>query len=374
MRSRILLGLGILAALTAVGTAVFFEQLVIMAMDPGVPFDANAAPRAPEYTHPDAWSALPARDDAADAALPELPAGNQATAPVDVFYVHPTSYVGASWNGAIEDRALNAATDKVATRIQASAFNACCAVYAPRYRQANGTAFTRPSPDGQLAVDLAYRDVREAFRHFLGEYSHGRPFILASHSQGSALARRLLREEITGTPLRDRLVVAYLIGAPLTEQALAREAPDIPVCTAEAQTGCVVGWNARAPGFAPGKLEFREALDTSAETRVCVNPLTWRDDGMPAGAARSLGAVFLDAEPPSLIPGFASAQCRGGTLVVTEIGEAPRDFMSRLLDHALGAGNYHPIEYQIFFVNLRHNANTRVAAYLKGRAAPQIAE
>lgn len=374
MRSRILLGVCTVTALTAVATAVFFERLVIMAMAPGVPFDANAAPRAPEYANPAAWSALPARDDAADGALPELPAGDQATAPVDAFYVHPTSYIGASWNGSIEDRALNAATDKVATRIQASAFNACCAVYAPRYRQANGTAFTRPTPDSQLALDLAYRDVREAFRRFLSEYSHGRPFLLASHSQGSVLARRLLREEITGTPLRDRLVVAYLIGAPLTEQALAREAPDIPVCTAETQTGCVVGWNARAPGFAPGKLEAREALDAPTETRVCVNPLTWRDDGMPAEAARNLGAVFLDAEPPWWIPGFASAQCRGGTLVVSEIGAAPRDFMSRLLDHALGAGNYHPIEYQAFFVNLRHNANDRVAAYLKSHAGARSAE
>jgi hypothetical protein len=373
MRSRILLGVGIVTAIAVVTTALFFEHLVIMVMDPGVPFDANAAPRAPDYENPDAWSAVPARDDAADAALPELPARNQATAPVDVFYVHPTSYIGGSWNGPIDDPALNAATDKVATRIQASAFNACCAIYAPRYRQANGTAFTRPTPDSQLALDLAYRDVREAFRLFLDKYSHGRPFILASHSQGSVLARRLLREEITGSR-RHRLVVAYLIGAPLTEQALLREAPDIHVCTAETQTGCVVSWNARAPGFESGKLEFQDAFGAPTEARVCVNPLTWRDDGAPAGAALNEGAVFLETEQPSLMPGFASAQCSGGTLVVSEIGKPPRDFMSRLLDHALGAGNYHPIEYQIFFVNLRRNANARVAAYLQRGAALQITE
>ena len=64
---------------------------------------------------------------------------DQRHAPVDVFYVHPTSYVGARWNGPVDDPALNEATDRVATRIQASAFNGCCAVWAPRYRQANGT-------------------------------------------------------------------------------------------------------------------------------------------------------------------------------------------------------------------------------------------
>jgi hypothetical protein len=65
------------------------------------------------------------------------------------------------------------------------------------------------------------------------------------------------------------------------------------------------------------------------------------------------------------MPRFASAQCKDGTLVVAEIGKAPRNFMSRLLDYALGAGNYHPIEYQMFFAAIRHNAHTRVAAYLK---------
>jgi hypothetical protein len=70
-------------------------------------------------------------------------------AEADVFYIHPTSYVGRGWNASTHDAELNDATDRVATGIQASAFNGCCAVYAPRYRQANGTAFYRPSADGQ---------------------------------------------------------------------------------------------------------------------------------------------------------------------------------------------------------------------------------
>jgi|GEM_PF-4889713 len=77
-----------------------------------------------------------------------LPTGDQMRAPVDVFYVHPTSYVGNAWNANLDDATVNAATDQGATRIQASAFNACCAIYAPRYRQANLTAFIRPSTDG----------------------------------------------------------------------------------------------------------------------------------------------------------------------------------------------------------------------------------
>ena len=66
-------------------------------------------------------------------------------------------------------------------------FNACCAVYAPRYRQANGRAFTHPDAKGQPALDLAYSDVERAFERFLAQ-TDDRPFLIASHSQGTQLA------------------------------------------------------------------------------------------------------------------------------------------------------------------------------------------
>jgi hypothetical protein len=36
----------------------------------------------------------------------------------------------------------------------------------------------------------------------------------------------------------------------------------------------------------------------------------------------------------------------------------------RIFDRLLGKGNYHPIEYQIFFMNLRQNAIVRTSAVL----------
>jgi hypothetical protein len=66
-----------------------------------------------------------------------------------------------------------------------------------------------------------------------------------------------------------------------------------------------------------------------------------------------------------VLPHFASAHCQAGTLIVNLAGKPPRDFMSRILDRTLGAENYHPIEYQLFYGNLRHNAKVRVEAYLR---------
>jgi hypothetical protein len=345
--------------------------LALSYMTPDVPFDPAAAPLPPLYTHPRAWSALPELDDAADVSLEGLAGIDQAHAPVDVFYVHPTTYVGPLWNAPVDDASLNADSDELATLIQASAFNACCAVYAPRYRQANGTAFTHPTGDGRRAMDLAYQDVADAFRHYLGR-SGERPFILASHSQGTAHARRLLREEVSGREPRGRLVAAYLIGFPIAEAAIAQELPDIPVCASRVQTGCLVSWNARGPDYEP-RLEPQETggdpsfSESGSRRRVCVNPLTWTSDETRANTSANEGAVFLHADPTGVKRAFANAQCREGTLVVSEIGDVPRDLMSRLLDLAMGKGNYHPIEYQLFYMNLRRNAGERAAAQESSR-------
>ena len=352
---KLLLALGaFLLAAALLGSR--WEQWLMAALTPSGRFDPRAVPAPPDYADAAAWTAHPARPDASDVA----PAGLAVLAPertaVDVFYVHPTSYLGSAWNGPVDDAELNAQTDALATRIQASAFNACCAVYGPRYRQAQGQAFVRATPDGAAAIDLAYADVRAAFRFFLAQHSRGRPFILAGHSQGSVLAARLLEQEIAGTVLRERLVAAYLIGAPIT----AARAPGVPACAAAEATGCLVAWNARGPRFAGSVFDFQVAGE-----RICVNPLTWRSDEASAGAELNQGAVFLDAGEGLPLPGFADAQCRGGMLIVSTLGDPPRDFRSRLLDLAMGPENYHPIEYQLYYMNLRSNAEARVAAFLR---------
>lgn len=357
MRKLLLAAGALLLAAALLGSR--WERWVMAALTPNGRFDASAVPPAPDYAAAAAWTAHPERQDASDVAPAGLTAVLPARAAVDVFYVHPTSYLGSAWNGPIDDAELNAQTDALSTRIQASAFNGCCAVYGPRYRQAQGQAFLRASADGAAAIDLAYADVRAAFRFFLAQHSRGRPFILAGHSQGSVLAARLLEQEIAGTALRERLVAAYLIGAPIT----AARAPGVPVCAAPEATGCLVAWNARGPRF-PGS-----AFDFHVEgERVCVNPLSWRSDETPAGAEQNRGSVFLDAGDDTPLPGFADARCRGGMLIVSTLGDPPRGFRSRLLDVVMGPENYHPIEYQLYYMNLRSNAEARAAAYLRGHA------
>jgi hypothetical protein len=336
------------------------DRWLFAVLDPGA-FDPAATPPAPDYTEASAWAALPELEDGADVALAELPAGDQLHAPADVFYVHPTTWLGAQWNAPLDDPAVVEATTRGGTLIQASAFNACCAVYAPRYRQANGRAYTHPDSESERAVAVAYADVSAAFDVFLARTGE-RPFIIAGHSQGAMLSARLVRERIAGSALEQRLVVAYLPGG-----AVRAETIGVPVCDAPTQTGCVVSWNARGPKFEHNQFELDASDEHTMAGRICVNPITWTTDGLAAAADRNAGAIFFDTELPVIKPAFADARCADGVLVVTGMGDAERDVMSRVLLWVMGPENYHPIDVQLFYVDLRSNAVARVQAFLLDR-------
>jgi hypothetical protein len=79
-------------------------------------------------------------------------------------------------------------------RFQASVFNECCVIFAPRYRQALLHAITTNTPSAYVADELAYGDVERAFEQFLQGNPKG-PSILASHSQGSMHGLRLLQQQ-----------------------------------------------------------------------------------------------------------------------------------------------------------------------------------
>lgn len=362
---RVLAAVGLLAMAVVVVALSTIDRWLFVALDPG-PFDAAQTPPTPDYTQDAAWAALPTVDDDADVFLTELPAANRGAANADVFFVHPTTALIKRWNAPINDPEIVKATAHGGTLIQASAFNACCAVYAPRYRQANGKAFVAPNADGNRAIDVAFSDISAAFDNFMKRRGDTRPFILVSHSQGTFLLERLVREKIWGKSIAELFVAGYLIGGPLTRETLGVE---VPVCDSEDQWGCLVAFNARGPRYRENEAEFnnRDGSGTilPKASRICVNPLTWKNDTISAPAEQNRGALFFDAEKPAVLPAFADATCRDGRLLVQHLGELPkRDAASDILLRVIGPDNFHPIEFQLYYVNLRKNAVRRVDAYL----------
>ena len=377
---KILIGVAVFAVALGAAAFLYREQIGMMLafgrLKPEMSFAEAQQPAAPDYSQPQSWAALPDRADAADVVPNADVQDRQSTAEVDVFFVHPTTFFGtAGWNQSLDDGSTNQLTDAFVLRSQASVFNSCCKIYAPRYRQATIYSFMDNSGSGQSALELAYQDVERAFDYFIEHYNQGRPFILASHSQGSVHARTLLEKRITGTPLRERLVAAYPIGFGIDREVMAKAVPDVPVCESAEQLGCVVTWNAVGP-----------EAQTWGDPRknICVNPLTWRVDGAAAQAALNLGGVaypgsfrgtladvkgvpqeFIDAKPV-LEAGVADAQCIDGMLLVKEIHS--QNYSAR----PMGRDNYHIYDYNLFHMNVRRNVERKVAAYLQSRAETRL--
>jgi len=344
-------------------------RAVVAPFKPGR-FDAEAAGAPPDYADPDNWAALPEREGLADL----TPAGverRSESAEVDAFFIHPTGYMhGDAWNSAMDPGSNTEQNTHWMMANQASAFNGSCNVHAPRYREATIYTYLSAGDDNRIkALALAYTDVERAFEHFIENRSEGRPFVLASHSQGTHHAMTLLKNRIAGTPLRDRMVAAYLLGGGVTHEFLA-ELPGIDVCGGPTDLHCVIHWAT----YRNGAKVHREPWQPGRV--VCTNPLTWHDDGGRAEASAHLGAVlpsgrfsikfagkdtardiaFRPLEPP--LPQHTWAEARGGFLYVADQWRGP--FARR----AAGPdGNYHGLDYPLFHMNIRQNVAARIAAY-----------
>ena len=322
---------------------------------------------APDYAQSASWAALPGRPGLAD----DVPKGEPPAArdaPVDVFFIHPTGYMsGADWNSPLDPVSRTEENTQWMMANQASAFSGCCNVYAPRYREASiFTYFTAPPDLFKTTMNFAYADVDRAFTDFLVHYSRGRPFILASHSQGTFHAFRLIKERIDGTPLAGRLVAAYLLGGSITGQDV-DALKTVHACNGPTDLHCVNHWATWGEGGSP--------YYDKAHKLLCINPLTWRRDGGEAPAALHQGGVvpsgrfqlafWSDAAtgmafPPLGAPvrHWTAARCQDGILTVADQKGGPFDGLD------LGRKNYHGLDYPLFHMDIRENAALRVKTYL----------
>lgn len=341
-------------------SAIFICAAAAYAEPPA--FADQVPPPPPDYARSAAWAAG-LHGPGASTAVP-IGATLAARRPVaDVFFVHPTTFRSDSrWNQDIADTATNEWTDASSIARQASIFNGCCRIFAPRYRQAS---FLDRDGGRTKALDLAYGDIERAFDRYLRVENRGRPFILAGHSQGAWLIAKLLERRIDGTPLARRMVAAYVIGVNVAEGDFGRRYRQLQPCDTPLQTGCVVQWNAVLPDADLPAIARRSEQafvdrygDVPGRTTLCVNPLTF-DRGRPSAAA-SKGA--LPGEPGAgplrpLVPGKVAARCEQGLLVVTA---------DPTLDLApLPGGSLHYHDLGLFYADVRANAVARVRAWIR---------
>jgi predicted GNAT superfamily acetyltransferase len=301
----------------------------------------------PDYANLYYWAAHPYKKDPSDSLSRALKKDYMPDSTVDVFFIHPTTltdYKDQRMNADITDAALNAKTDYSSILFQATAFNEQ-RVFAPRYRQAHLRAYYIDDTVAALqAFDKAYADVKAAFTWYLEHFNNGRPVIIASHSQGSTHAIRLLKEFFDGTKLANRLVVAYIPGMGIPKNAFST----LRLCTDSLQTGCFCGWRTYKRGYNP-------VFEGNYGESFVTNPLNWQADTSYAPAKLNKGAVLRNFN--KVYRGVTDAQVHEGVLWVAR-PHFPGSFLYR-------TSNYHIGDINLFYLNIRSNMQTRIRMFWK---------
>ena len=336
-----------LKKLLAVATAALVSAALLAAV-------AGAAPVKPtDYQSRSHWLYLPKKP----------------LKKVDVFYLYPTEYVRAAGEPLIcsVDDAQMMAGAKVAFQRQATAFRTVGNIYAPYYRQADAASRAKMSQKEQVKVVAGAPtiDAVAAFKHFLGHYDHGRPFILVGHSLGSNVLANLLAQYMGTHPrVYKRMIAAYVVGYSITPGYL-KQHRFLKFAKGAGDTGVIVSWNTEAPtvdGTNPVLLPGG----------IAINPITWTRKQTTAPATKNAGSIELDPAT--------------GTPVLTSQGKIKRflDVADARVDKAKGVvicstiawqdppyytpggfpmGVLHPFDYPLYFFSVRANAADRVAHY-----------
>ena len=354
---------------------VWANELTALAFVPTEEFVEQEALAENAYAEPDMWFVRPGEGEELIRWQPEytndrglLPTPAEPSTPdFAVFFVHPTSYLSrSSWNAELGDEEAERVA-RVYLRGMASPLGKASEIWAPRYRQATIGAFMTDKPEAQMAFDTAYRDVAQAFAHFVDSIDSDLPIVLAGHSQGSLHMMSLLNEQVADTELAERIVAAYVIGWPISET---HDLPlmGLPACTAPDQAGCILSWASYAEPADPSQVKayYSRSIGLNGEPRgnspvLCTNPLTGTRGGT-APASANLGTLVpeTDLTDGTLLSGAIPASCDPRGILL--IGDPPD-----LGRYVLPGNDYHVYDIPLFWANIQADAARRVSTWTENR-------
>lgn len=348
------------------------------------------------YTDRDKWLCLPGREDtcnqdlattvvAADGTMTLEPFALPADAPVDCFYIYPTTSLdqgaNADWNeGAEEGRVVQQ---------QLARFADVCRVYAPKYRQITmrGASGQLPRTEIIEAFRTAYGDVADAWKHYLETYNQGRGVILIGHSQGSRMLTQLIKTEIDGKPAQARIVAAYLNGTSVLVpegKVVGGDFQSLPLCTRASEAGCIVAYRSFRDTIGP--VNDYAATSRPGMAIACVNPAApgggeaplhsyLTTDSLMGGPVPEWTTDGRKVETPfASVPGLLTGECvsndRGQYLTI-RIKADPSDprtdditgdiYTDGMLNPGMGL---HLIDMNLVMGNLLNLARSQSAAWL----------
>ena len=375
---------------TAGGVTGFLN--FIQEVKPKKGFDEHNVPQIVDYTNLDSWAAHPDKESKVNLTPKQVTPG-ALNKEVDVFFIHPTTYFGKeNWNADIHLSGPKELIDELVIPGQASAFAPFANVFAPRYRQATFYSFWDGASNSRQALQVAYDDIATAFQYYMEHLNQGRPFFLASHSQGTILGMRLLEEYIDPTPIHKKMIAAYLVGFRFPRDKFENAFKNVIASNRSTDLHSVIAWDTYEEGgrafLRLDKSEYwykNEAGEWYWEKRakkkpLCVNPVSWTQSLGKAYKSEHLGGVFVELERSIRPREFWSEEAVGviakglskpykdlletrcgpdGLLYITK----PQPLQFRLF--LIPGGNYHNYDFWLFYMNIQENVKERITAYFE---------
>jgi len=279
------------------------------------------------------------------------------TRPVDTFFIYPTVILQPTGkeDGTVDiDDTLRAAVD-AEYPTQPVVFEESTNLYMPLYRQMDMVSESNVCGENvdslfkALSERVTRTDIYGALDYYFENYNNGKPFILAGHSQGSALVRIVLDEYMEAHPeYYERMVAAYPIGMSMSQHFI-DENDHLNYATGETDTGVIISWNTEGPGATtPNCL-------ASEKDGLCINPLTWTTDDSYGDKSLNKGAL-IDGK---IVAGVADAQIDFNRRTLISNGST-----SYLPIPEFGDKCLHGMDYQLFFDDIKENVAKRIDSYL----------
>jgi hypothetical protein len=288
------------------------------------------------------------------------------TKDVDAIYIYSTSYIESSFE---EDAPNFAPLHNIEMMLRAmgeyetnaSVFEETCNVFVPLYRQV-GMKYAGEVSKKYGSIEAAfdaepYTDIKAALDYFFEHCNNGRPFIIAGHSQGSAMVKHVLKNYFSEHPdYYQRMVAAYPIGFSITKDELEAH-PYLKFAEGESDTGVIISYNTEGPKNVEENAHNVAVLPGG----ISINPLNWKRDETYAPASMNKGSLVQNAETGAreFVDLGVDAQVNLARGVIVTNTTAP---VTEGADY-FGPASFHENDYSFFYNNLKENVAKRIATY-----------
>jgi len=304
---------------------------------PGQNFNKNEITFDLDYSDKNNWAFRSDLDNIHQLLPKNYKVQNEDIFDVSVFYIHPTSlFSSTNWNADtvhfVDNNLINLCLEN-----QASVFAGLCDLYAPHYREMHIYSYT-DTVNGIQAFNVAYNDILSSFKYFLNNIKTDK-FIIASHSQGTNHAKKLINEYIfPDKNLLDRLILSYLIGMDISNDEMS-----IELCENPNQLYCFLNWRSFNESYYPHDWNY-------GDNYISINPITYNNNLLWSDKSEHKGILFPNKK--ILFKKSLSARNKKGLLWV----KLPQHiFVNRFK-----RDSYHNADFNLFWVNIRHNLINRL--------------